>query len=321
MEKKQLGNTDLEIYPIFFGGNVLGWTIDQKTSFTILDAFTHGGFNAIDTADIYSKWAPGNSGGESETIIGKWAHSKKNRKDLIIATKVGGDMGYGKTGLSKKHILAAAEASLKRLQTDYIDLYQTHFDDTSIPISETLEAYQQLVQEGKVRWIGASNLTVERLKESFAIVAENIFPAYQTFQPHYNLYQRQQFEDGLEPICLGHNLGVITYFSLENGFLSGKYRSTEDLSKSVRGAGMRKYFNQRGFQILDALDKVANEHNTTQAAVALAWLIQRPSVTAPIVSATNLQQIESIAAAPNLNLGIDAIRFLTAESSWQKKTD
>jgi aryl-alcohol dehydrogenase-like predicted oxidoreductase len=241
---------------------------------------------------------------------------KKNRDSLVIATKVGSDMGDGKKGLSRKYILQAAEDSLKRLQTDFIDLYQTHFDDESIPIDETLEAYQKLIADGKVRWIGASNFTPERLKESLAISHDMSLPAYQTLQPHYNLYQREAFEAGLEPICLGHGMGVITYFSLESGFLTGKYRSKEDLGKSLRGGGMEKYFNDRGFKILAAIDKVAEENNTTPAAVSLAWLIERPSVTAPIVSATNRDQLQSIIAAADLELGADSIRFLTAESAW-----
>lgn len=316
MEKRQLGNTDLQIYPVVFGGNVFGWTIDAKQSTEILDAFTGAGFNCIDTADVYSRWAAGNSGGESETIIGKWIKQKKNRNDIIIATKVGSDMGNGNKGLSKKHILKAAEVSLKRLQTDYIDLYQTHFDDESVPMQETLEAYSQLIKDGKVRWIGASNLTAERLKESFEISADNGLPAYQTLQPHYNLYTRDKFENGLEPLCLGHGLGVITYYSLEAGFLTGKYRSKADMVKSARGGNMNKYFNERGMRILEALDEISKQYKTTPAAVALAWLIQRPSVTAPIVSATNLQQLESIIQAPKLNLDANAIGFLTTNSAW-----
>ena len=316
MEKVQLGNTDLRMYPVVFGGNVFGWTIDEKQSFEILDGFNNAGFNAIDTADVYSKWASGNAGGESETIIGKWMKDKKNRSEIVLATKVGSDMGNGKKGLKKAYILKAAEDSLKRLQTDHIDLYQTHFDDESTPIEETLSAYEQLIKDGKVRWIGASNLSPERLKESLAVSGEENLPTYQTFQPHYNLYNREDFENGLEPICLGHNLGVITYFSLESGFLTGKYRSKEDLDKSPRGGGMEKYFNDRGLKILEALDVVSKEYNTTPAAVSLAWLINRPSVTAPIVSATSLSQMESIIQAPELNLDANAIRALNSASAW-----
>lgn len=316
MEKKQLGNTDLQVYPIAFGGNVFGWTLDEKKSFEILNGFTNAGFNFIDTADVYSRWVPGNEGGESEKIIGKWMKEKKNRHDIILTTKVGSDMGNGKKGLQKDYIFKAVEASLKRLQTDYLDLYQTHFDDLDTPVEETLEAYGTLVKQGKIRWIGASNMSVDRLKESLAISAEKGFPSYETFQPHYNLYEREAFENGLEPVCMGHSLGVITYYSLESGFLTGKYRSKEDLGKSPRGGGMEKYFNERGFRILEALDVVAKEYSTTPASVALAWLIQRPSVTAPIVSATSLSQLDSIIQAPELDLDANSIALLTANSAW-----
>ena len=316
MEKRQLGNTDLHVYPITFGGNVFGWTIDEKQSFEMLDAFTGAGFNFIDTADVYSRWVPGNKGGESETIIGNWMKKQGNRKKLVIATKVGGDMGSGKKDLSKKYIIKAAEDSLKRLQTDYIDLYQTHWDDPSTPIEETLDAYAQLIKEGKVRHIGASNLTAERLKESLQVAFKNGLPAYETFQPHYNLYERAAFEDGLEPVCLGNNLGVLNYYSLASGFLTGKYRSKADLDKSQRGGGVAKYLDERGFKILAALDEVAASLNTTQATVALAWLIHRQSVTAPIVSATNLKQLESIIKAPDLPITANEIELLTQESAW-----
>jgi len=316
MEKRQLGNTNLHVYPITFGGNVFGWTIDEKTSHQLLDAFTGAGFNFIDTADVYSRWAPGNKGGESETIIGNWMKSKGNRNDVIVATKVGSDMGDGKKGLKKKYILQAAEDSLKRLQTDYIDLYQTHFDDEATSIEETLEAYAQLKQEGKVLHIGASNLTAERLRDSIAIAAETGLPAYETFQPHYNLYEREKFEAGLEPLCLGNGLGVLNYYSLASGFLTGKYRSEADLDKSQRGGGVAKYLDERGFKILAALDEVSKQLNSTPATVALAWLIHRPSVTAPIVSATSLKQLESIMKAPDLEITAHEIELLTQESTW-----
>lgn len=316
MEKRQLGNTGLYVYPITFGGNVFGWTIDEKQSFEVLDAFTGAGFNFIDTADVYSRWAPNNKGGESETIIGNWVKKNNNRDHVIIASKVGSDMGDGKKGLSKKYILQAAEDSLKRLQTDYIDLYQTHFDDESTPIEETLDAYAQLIKEGKVRHIGASNLSADRLKASLQIAQENGLPQYQTFQPEYNLYERAKFEDGLEPLCLGNNLGVINYFSLASGFLTGKYRTKEDFNKSVRGSSMDKYFNERGFKILAALDQVAKDLDSTPATVALAWLIHRPSVTAPIVSATSVKQLDSIIKAPNLAITAHEIELLTQESAW-----
>lgn len=316
MEKRQLGNTNLHVYPITFGGNVFGWTIDEKQSFEILDAFTGAGFNFIDTADVYSRWAPGNEGGESETIIGNWLKKNKNRENVILATKVGSDMGSGKKGLSKKYIIQAAEDSLKRLQTDYIDLYQTHFDDESTPIEETLEAYAQLIKEGKVHHIGASNLSAERLKESLEIAAANNLPAYETFQPHYNLYERELFENGLEPVCLGNNLGVLNYFSLASGFLTGKYRGEADFGKSLRGGDMGKYLDERGLKILAALDTVAAELASTPATVALSWLIHRPSVTAPIVSATSIKQLDSIIKAPDLAITADQLHFLTSESAW-----
>jgi aryl-alcohol dehydrogenase-like predicted oxidoreductase len=316
MEKRQLGNTTLHVYPVTFGGNVFGWTIDEKKSFEILDGFTGAGFNFIDTADVYSRWAPGNNGGESETIIGNWMKQKKNREDIILATKVGSDMGDGKKGLSKKYILKAAEDSLTRLKTDYIDLYQTHFDDETTPIEETLEAYAQLIKEGKVRHIGASNLTPERLKKSMDVAIEHNLPGYQTFQPHYNLYEREKFEGGLEPLCLGYGLGVLNYYSLASGFLTGKYRSKDDLDKSQRGGGVAKYLDERGFKILAALDEVAKQLNSTPATVALVWLIHRPSVTAPIVSATSLKQLESIIQAPDLAITAHEIELLTQESTW-----
>lgn len=315
MKKRQLGQSDLQIYPIVFGGNVFGWTIDQKQSFEILDAFTGANFNCIDTADVYSRWAPQNSGGESETVIGNWLKSRGNRDKIVLATKVGSDMGEGRS-LKKDYILRAVEASLKRLNTDYIDLYQTHFDVESTPVEETLSAYDQLVKDGKVRWIGASNMSLDRLKESLDTSELKNLPAYQTLQPHYNLYAREQYESQYEPFCLSHSLGVITYFSLESGFLTGKYRTKADLGKSPRGGDMDKYFDDRGLKILAALDEIAQKHDTTQAAVALAWLINRQSVTAPIVSATNLKQLESIIAAPNLDLVADDIATLNAASHW-----
>lgn len=316
MEKRQLGDSDLYFNPIIFGGNVFGWTIDEKKSFEILNQFVDADFNAIDTADVYSRWADGNSGGESETIIGKWMKQKKNRDSIILMTKVGSDMGNNKKGLKKDYIIKAAEDSLKRLQTDYIDLYQTHFDDESTPVQETLEAYSQLKKDGKIRFIGASNMSLDRLKESLQVSFDNSLPIYQSLQPHYNLFTRDKFEQGFEPIALGHKLGVITYYSLESGFLTGKYRSKEDLSKSARGGKMDSFFTDRGFKILEALDQVAASYRTTQASVALAWLIQRPSVTAPIVSATSIKQLESIIQSPKLDLDANAIGLLTSASAW-----
>jgi len=317
MEKRPLGTTDLKVYPITFGGNVFGWTIDARQSFEILNAFTHAGFNFIDTADVYSRWKPGNEGGESERIIGKWLKEKKNRHSIVLTTKVGMDMGDGKKGLSKAYILKAVEDSLRRLQTDYLDLYQTHTDDPETPIQETLEAYDTLVKAGKIRWIGASNLSPERLQESLQISESQNLARYQTFQPHYNLYEREIFEKELEAVCVDNHLGVLNYYSLAAGFLTGKYRIEADLSKSARGGGAAKYLNQRGFKILDALSEVAQAYDTTPASVALAWLIQRPSVTAPIVSATSLSQLDSVIKAPQLELDHAAIEALNTASDWK----
>ena len=270
MEYRQLGNTDLKVAPLTFGGNVFGWTVDEDTSFDLMDGFIAAGFNLIDTADVYSRWKPGNSGGESEIIIGNWMKERGNRSDVIIATKVGADMGLGDKRLSKKYILLEVEASLKRLQTDYIDLYQTHFDDADTPIEETLETYQQLINEGKVRWIGASNLSPERLKASLEISKKNGYPSYQTFQPQYNLMEREVFEKELEAICVENNLGVINYYALASGFLTGKYRTEADLAKSPRGGGVKKYLDEKGLKVLAALDKVGSELNTTPASVTIA---------------------------------------------------
>ncbi|BAV07820.1 Predicted oxidoreductase [Filimonas lacunae] len=318
MEKRQLGASDLYVAPLTLGCNVFGWTINEQQSFEILDGFVAAGCNLLDTADVYSRWKPGNTGGESETIIGNWLKQRGNRSKVIVATKVGADMGQGKKDLSKAYILKAVEASLQRLQTDYIDLYQTHWDDdTHLPVEETLEAYQQLVKEGKVRWIGASNLSTERLLASLEASKKHGYPAYQTFQPEYNLYAREGFEKEMEGICLENRLGVISYFSLAAGFLTGKYRSESDLGKSVRGGGMNKYLNPRGLEILDALDTVAAQHQTTPATVALAWLMARPSVTAPIASATSLTQLDSLTKAVSLKLNDEAIALLNKASNWQ----
>ena len=273
MKKRPLGNSGIEVAPLAFGGNVFGWTIDEKQSFRLLDAFLAAGFNLIDTADVYSRWVPGNKGGESETIIGNWMRLRGNRDKVIVATKVGHDIGQGKKDLSEKHILQAVEKSLQRLQTDYIDLYQSHYDDPPTPVAETLEAYAKLVKEGKVRLIGASNFTPERLLRSLEASKQHGYPSYQTLQPLYNLYDREVFEKELEPICVEHGIGVISYYSLASGFLTGKYRSEEDLSKSARGAGNKKYLNEKGFRILSALDKVAEKFKSTPASISIAWLL------------------------------------------------
>lgn len=316
MKQRQLGNSDLYVSPLALGGNVFGWTIDEATSFEVLDGFTGAGFNLVDTADVYSRWVDGNTGGESEAIIGNWMKARNNRDKVIIATKVGGDMGQGRRDISKKYILKAAEDSLRRLQTDYIDLYQTHWDDDVTPVEETLEAYQQLIDEGKVRWIGASNLSPQRLRASLEASVNHNLPKYQTFQPHYNLYVRDLFENELEQICLDNHLGVINYYSLASGFLTGKYRSTDDLNKSPRGGGVRNYLNERGFRILEALDKIAADYQTTPASVALAWLIARPSIAAPIASATSTKQLQDLIQAARLNLNESAIAILNEASAY-----
>ncbi|WP_276089097.1 aldo/keto reductase [Pedobacter sp. JY14-1] len=317
MEKRQLGNTTLQVYPVAFGGNVFGWTADEQRSFEILDGFTGAGFNLIDTADVYSKWAPGNRGGESETIIGNWLEKHGGRDKLVIATKVGSQMGPDKKGLSKKYILQAAEDSLKRLKTDYIDLYQTHYDDLDTPIEETLEAYQQLITDGKVRYIGTSNMSPERLLQSLEIAEKENLPRYSSLQPEYNLYAREGYEKNYEQIAMEHNLGVLTYYSLASGFLTGKYRSEEDLDKSQRGGGIRSYLNERGFSILKALDEVSEQYSADPASIALAWIIARPSVTAPIASVTSLGQLADLEKAARLKLGNEDISILDAASDWK----
>lgn len=310
MTKRPLGKSGITISPLVFGGNVFGWTIDEATSFKILDAFMGAGFQCIDTADVYSKWATGNKGGESETILGRWMKQRSNRSQVILATKVGMEMGPSKKGLSKAYILQAVEDSLKRLQTDYIDLYQSHTDDADTKQEETLEAYDLLVKQGKVRAIGASNFSGARLDSAIKLSEKHGYPIYCTLQPHYNLCERTDYENDLEPVCLKHSVGVIPYFSLAAGFLTGKYRSEADLSKSTRGPGLKKYLNTRGLAILEALDQVAKQYGSKPASVALAWLLARPSITAPIVSATSLDQLQSLIAATELQLDRAAIHSL-----------
>ena len=316
MIKRQLGKSTLQVAPLTLGGNVFGWTIDEARSFEILDGFIEAGFNLVDTADVYSRWAAGNTGGESETIIGKWMKARSNRDKVVLATKVGADMGQGKTDLSPDYIIKAVEDSLRRLQTDHIDLYQTHWDDATTLVEATLETYAKLVKEGKVRYIGASNLSPERLKASLAASAANGYPRYETFQPHYNLYVRDEFEKELEQIVLDNQLGVINYYSLASGFLTGKYRSAADLGKSPRGGGVAAYLNERGFKILAALDEVAANYKTSPASVAIAWLIARYSVTAPIASATSIAQLQDLVQAAQLKLDNEAITVLNNASAW-----
>ena len=315
MKLRKLGNSGLEISPLVFGGNVIGWTADEATSLKLLSGFVGAGFNAVDTADTYSRWAPGHSGGESETIIGKWMKQQGNRGKVIVMTKVGMDMGPGGKGLSKAHILRSAENSLRRLQTDYIDLYQSHSDDTSVPFEETLGAYEELIKQGKVRAIGASNYGAQRLAEALEVSKKTGLPRYESLQPKYSLMERTDYEAELEPLCLKERIGVINYFPLAAGFLTGKYRSEADLSKSPRGQGVKKYLNERGLRILQALDQVAAQHKATPAAVSLAWLLARRSITAPIVSATSLEQLKELTVAATLRLDAQSIQLLDQASA------
>jgi aryl-alcohol dehydrogenase-like predicted oxidoreductase len=314
MEKRRLGS-GIEMPPLMFGGNVFGWTIDEATSFRLLDALIAAGFNAIDTADVYSVWVRGHQGGESETVIGNWLKRRGRRDDVIIATKLGSQMGSGEKGLSRAWIMKEVDASLKRLQTDTIDLYQAHRDDPDTPQEETAQAFADLVKQGKVRAIGASNFTAARLKSALDISRKLGLPRYESLQPHYNLVERRAYEAELEPLCQAEGLGVINYYALAAGFLTGKYRSAADLAKSPRGGGVKSYLNERGFRVLKALDDTATRHNATPAQVALAWLIARPSVTAPIASATSLDQLRDILKAVELRLDVQDIEALDTASA------
>ncbi len=315
MNMRQLGGSQLMVSPLCFGGNVFGWTADEQTSFALLDAFVAAGFNFIDTADVYAVWVPGNRGGESETIIGNWLRSRGGRDRVVIATKVGWPMGAGKKGLSKTYIRAAIEDSLNRLQTDYVDLYQSHRDDPEMPVEETLEAYAELIEAGKVRVIGASNFSAARLREALAASAAKKLPRYESLQPKYNLYDRVVYEAELEPLCRENGIGVISYYSLANGFLTGKYRSGADLKKSVRGERAGSYLDERGFGILSALDHVAARYGATPAQVSLAWLMARPGLTAAIASATTLSQLDELLPAADLDLDTAAIDLLNEAST------
>lgn len=306
VQKINLGTTKLQIAPVIFGGNVFGWTVDEKTSFRLIDLFSGNGFNCIDTADVYATWKPGNKGGESETIIGNWLKRSGKRKDMIIATKVGSEMSADKKGLSRKYILKAAEDSLKRLQTDYIDLYQSHKDDLQTPAEETLRTYDELIKAGKIRYAGASNFSAKRLEDSLKISEEKKLPAYKTLQPQYNLYERS-FEKEYRDVVKDHDLGVITYSSLASGFLTAKYQSEDDLSKSVRGQGMKKYMNEKGFKILKALNTLSKKYEQAPAVISLAWLIQNPLVTAPIVSATSETQLTELMQSARVTLAEEDI--------------
>jgi aryl-alcohol dehydrogenase-like predicted oxidoreductase len=315
MIMRPLGGTGLQVAPLAFGGNVFGWTADEATSHRLLDAFVEAGFNLVDTADVYSVWAPGHTGGESESVIGRWMKARGTRERIVLATKVGMKLAEGRTGLSRRWIRQAVEDSLRRLQTDRIDLYQAHQDDPDTPLEETLSTFAELIREGKVRAIGASNYTAPRLAEALATSRRLGLPRYETLQPHYNLVERAIYEVELEPLCRSQGLGVINYFGLARGFLTGKYRSEADLSRSVRGAGVKPYLNERGFRILAALDAAAARLAATPAQVALAWQIARPGITAPIASATSLEQWSELARAATLVLDADTVAELDRASA------
>jgi aryl-alcohol dehydrogenase-like predicted oxidoreductase len=315
MEKRRLGRTDLQIAPLVFGGNVFGWTADKARFFELLDRFFAAGFNAIDTADVYSAWAPGNKGGESETIIGEWMKARRNRDRIVVITKVGSPMGPGKKGLSAKYLEEAAEASLKRLGVEAIDLYLSHWPDAETPYEDTLSGYRKLLDKGKVRFIGASNLNAEQLDAALAVAKRNALPRYEVLQPEYNLYDRGSFDGPLRELCIDQEIGVITYFSLAKGFLSGKYRSEADLGQSPRGGGVKAYLNDRGRRILAALDETGRRLSAKPAEVALAWLMARRGVTAPIASATSLEQLESLIKAASLSLPPTDIKALDEASA------
>jgi aryl-alcohol dehydrogenase-like predicted oxidoreductase len=314
LQKRRLGRTDLSIAPLVLGGNVFGWTADEKISFDLLDRFVGAGLNAVDTADAYSRWVPGHRGGESETIIGKWMKDRGNRDHVVVVTKVGSDMGQGHKDLSAAYIEKAVDASLKRLQTDVIDLYLSHWPDPTTPYEETLGAYEKLLAKGKIRYAGCSNLDAGQLRAALDVASLRSLPRYEVLQPEYNLYDRSSFDGPLRDLCVAEDIGVITYFSLAKGFLSGKYRSEADLGQSPRGGGVKDYLNARGARILAALDAVSARHSAKQAEVALAWVIARPSVTAPIASATKPEQMDSLIKAASLKLTADDMAELDKAS-------
>lgn len=317
MMTRPLGKTGFSIAPLVFGGNVFGWTCDEKTSFAILDAFVDHGFDAIDTADVYSRWADGNQGGESETIIGRWLQARPGMRERVkIFSKVGADMGPdGQKGLSKAWIQQAVDHSLRRLNSDYIDLYFAHWPDPQTPLAETLEAFRALQQAGKIRATGASNLDAQQLSAALEVARKGGLPAWQVLQPEYNLYHRSSFEGALCDLCISREIGVVTYYSLASGFLTGKYRQQADLAQSQRGGGIAKYLNPRGMRILDTLEEVAGQHNAKPAEVALAWLMSREGVTAPIASATSVAQVESFARAAGLTLNAAQLARLEIASA------
>ncbi len=315
-DKRPLGRSGIEIMPLMFGGNVFGWTVDEQQSFELLDAFVDAGLDSIDTADVYSIFVPGNRGGESETIIGNWMAARKNRASIVVATKVGHEMSPGGKGLSRRHILKSVDESLRRLKTDYIDLYQAHKDDLATPMEETLSAFAELTKSGKVRAIGASNFSAARLRQALDVSKRLNLPRYETLQPRYNLYDRGEFEAELLPLCRDEGIAVIPFYSLAAGFLTGKYRSAADLSQSQRGEKVRSsYLNPRGLKILKGLDEVATAYGTSQSAIALAWLMAQPSIAAPIASATRLSHVGDFVQAMRLELGDFALQILNEASA------
>ena len=320
MDKRPLGNSGFAVAPLALGGNVFGWTADERTSFQVLDAFVAGGFALIDTANSYSRWVAGHQGGESETVIGNWIARRGRHDDVVIATKVGSDMGLGHKCLKRTHIVEQAEASLRRLRVERIDLYQSHWDDATTPLDETLEAYDRLIRQGKVKAIGASNLTAERLAEALAVSRSKGLPRYATMQPHYNLLVRDEFEGPLQRLCVQEGIGVIPYYSLAAGFLTGKYRSEADVAKSVRGPGLKKYLNLRGAAVLAALERVAARRRATMAQVALAWLMGQPGIVAPIASATSVAQLEELMGAARLELAAEDLDELARRSDSGQRT-
>lgn len=317
INKVKIGLSDLEVAPINFGGNVLGWTLDEKQSFEILDAFVEAGFNFIDTADTYAWWVNG-TGGQSETILGNWMRARGNRNNIVVATKVGSQTKEHPVDISKKHILKSVDESLKRLQTDYIDLYYTHFDDEVTPVEETLSAYDEMVKAGKIRHIAASNVSPARLEASFAASEQNGFPKYVALQPLYNIMERGKFESEYVPLVKKYNLGVMPYYALAAGFLTGKYRSEADLGKSVRGGSAKKYLTDKGFAVLKALDEISARYNTQPATVSLAWLLANPLITAPVVSATSKNQLQTIIDAPKLQLNAEDLELLESVSGLKQ---
>lgn len=320
MEQRRLGRTGLQVAPICLGGNVFGWTADEAASFAVLDAFVEGGGDFIDTADSYSRWAPGHSGGESERVLGNWLHARGNRDRVVIATKVGSAMGEGprERGLSRRWIMASVEGSLRRLRTDYIDLYQAHYDDPVTPPEETMRAFDELVRAGKVRYVGASNYSAWRLMGALWASDRHGYVRYESLQPVYNLARRAEYERDLEPLCRERGLGVITYSSLASGFFSGKYRRGQALPPTARASGVeRNYMNDRGFRILEAVEAVAADHRATPGQVALAWILARPGITAPIASATTAEQARELLGAADLRLDPAAITALDEASAWQ----